>query len=528
MDETDIIESFKIYNNTGNPDVFYKIFNECELSKLNNDILNKVLITYLVLHQRYRKESIHSKIFDLIKLPEFILNTIFFENFDITVNEIYGFNEILEIYINSGKLLDESFITSYLSKHLETIYLKFYHKYIKITNETIILFLLYFGEDYQNTLFFLREDLQKIDTVSDDLLNIMIQLRQFENPHRFNDDTYTKTLYKDNVKMYEYLVTSKKIIPTFNHLKMACGSYSSDLVDLLISYQVKPTRECLDVLINETNNVTLEKYCTKYNINNRSKHRIYVLHAQYIVDKLCSNEITLNVKDVTELLKKNVEIKDFYKYNIIPDDELFETCLNLEKCVDYFRDFEFTQHRTLLLLKKTYRLVNIKQIIGNKNIEWNIEHLKVACEFSPELTIKFILEQGVKPDIECLHLVCGRDFSDVPEILDDFFLTIEPDIECLRKIIMKSNNKYLKLTFNMIYSKLLVCDLSNRLFEIKKPIEEKCMISLTDLHGHQYEECSYCHKPYLLEYIMKWLCIENKCPNCQQLWKWNDKVFIYL
>jgi Leucine-rich repeat (LRR) protein len=59
----------------------------------------------------------------------------------------------------------------------------------------------------------------------------------------------------------------------------------------------------------------------------------------------------------------------------------------------------------------------------------------------------------------------------------------------------------------------------------KVPSEDKCMISLQLLENQEYEECINCHKPYILEYLLKWLEIDYRCPNCTKPWKWSE--FIY-
>lgn len=525
--ETEIEDSIIVYMNTKKYDKFNKDFKECDLSKLSNETLNNILLVYMMNYQRYPDDEINDKILQLVKLPNFVISDGFFKLWSKTANPENGFDTVFKIYIDSGKSLDENFIISFLSQHLEIIYLKQFHEFIKITNETVILLILFFGYDY-NKFHYLSDDIKKLDTISDDLLNIMIYSRCFENPHKFNDDKFTREIESDNINMYEYLVFSKKTIPTIKTLEFACATCSTDLVDFLINYSIKPTQECLKSLIELNTDDILSSYYEKYNIHKYYRHKISPIRANYIVDKLCSHGITLNVKDVTNLLRKSVVVKDFYKYNIAPDNELFETCLILEKWIDYFKDFEITQERSLFLVKKCHNLKHFKYFIENKNIIWNIEHLKIACKFSTTEIIKYLIEQKVSPDIECLHILCKRNFYESTDLLDIFLGTVEPDIICLKNLIGNNPDKRLHLVFNMVYSKLISCNLSNRLFEIKKPCEEKCMISLTDLHGHQYEECTICHKPYLLEYLLKWLCIDNKCPNCQNEWKWNDKVFIYL
>ena len=59
----------------------------------------------------------------------------------------------------------------------------------------------------------------------------------------------------------------------------------------------------------------------------------------------------------------------------------------------------------------------------------------------------------------------------------------------------------------------------------KVPTEERCMISLQELKDRKYEECVHCKKPYLLEYILKWLDIRNVCPYCHKQWIWNEYIY---
>jgi Leucine-rich repeat (LRR) protein len=59
----------------------------------------------------------------------------------------------------------------------------------------------------------------------------------------------------------------------------------------------------------------------------------------------------------------------------------------------------------------------------------------------------------------------------------------------------------------------------------KVPSEKICIISLRPLENQEYEECINCHKPYILEYLLKWLKKDYRCPYCTKSWKWSE--FIY-
>jgi hypothetical protein len=69
--------------------------------------------------------------------------------------------------------------------------------------------------------------------------------------------------------------------------------------------------------------------------------------------------------------------------------------------------------------------------------------------------------------------------------------------------------------------------LKNREIEIKIPREEICIISREFLIDKKYIECRNCHEQFLEEILIEWLKKKHTCPNCNVIWQWNDKIYLY-
>jgi Leucine-rich repeat (LRR) protein len=70
--------------------------------------------------------------------------------------------------------------------------------------------------------------------------------------------------------------------------------------------------------------------------------------------------------------------------------------------------------------------------------------------------------------------------------------------------------------------------LNERKIISKIPKEEICSISLQNLEDKCYEECLNCHKPFILDYIQKWLKINKICPCCTKDWIYNKFIYQYV
>jgi hypothetical protein len=120
-----------------------------------------------------------------------------------------------------------------------------------------------------------------------------------------------------------------------------------------------------------------------------------------ILLSLLDHGCILKLDHVITLVKKHIPIPNFYKYEIIPNNELYEACLN-----DYFDNYGMTQEDIENMFLKTRKLEQVKLILKNRKSLLNEKCLENAVTLSnnDKILIYLVEEHNIKMTYKFLGL----------------------------------------------------------------------------------------------------------------------------
>lgn len=217
--------------------------------------------------------------------------------------------------------------------------------------------------------------------------------------------------------------------PDMDCLIKACNVKDKEIIEKMLSYKIKPTKECFDELITQSTfynrGYSRRSRRSRYSQNSNDKDKVAEL-----IDILIAHGYTLTIEDVTDALKNGYYVNGIQRFGFTFDDKFLEKCYQY----NYF----------------PYKDLNLKS---------NITCLREACNKQGTLKqIKQLVKEGIEPDIECLRNACGFRSGNVPVIR---YLVevkkLKPDIGCIKQSAMAVNNgtlNYLFGQFDSSYGKI--------------------------------------------------------------------------
>jgi hypothetical protein len=151
---------------------------------------------------------------------------------------------------------------------------------------------------------------------------------------------------------------------------------------------------------------------------------------------LLNHGLIITYDDVYELVRFDIVVPNFYKYDIKPDRKLLMECLSRDVIFDYFDNMEFSHELLKCIFRECNNLDKLLNLLKGRKSILTIEHLRLACEVFNNLDIvKYLVEEHkIKPDRTCLLYACERnDNSYVIEYL--FSQGVNFDLDCLETYI---------------------------------------------------------------------------------------------
>jgi len=201
-------------------------------------------------------------------------------------------------------------------------------------------------------------------------------------------------------------------------LNKACLLRDKDILIKILSYKIKPTKECFNQLITPLpSSYSRNARRAKILQTEKNNHQTKVAE---LIDILIAHGYTLTKEDITDALENEYYINSIQRFNFKLDEKFIEKCYQK----NYF----------------PYKDLNLKP---------NIQCLRDACKIKANLkNIKELVKQGLEPDIECLRNACGFRSGNVPVVR---YLVevkkLKPDIECIKQISRTINNGTLDYLF---------------------------------------------------------------------------------
>jgi hypothetical protein len=275
----------------------------------------------------------------------------------------------------------------------------------------------------------LHDDIIKsIDTLTNSELNeILFNLRYYKqqiNQQEYND-LFTQILHNKNFShiedntliflstgnadFYDEMISLEKTKPSFEHLIQACKStffknHDFNLIHKILTHKIIPTHECFKWLISAKKQKTII-----YNIPFKTGLTFDNKICKNIINMMIAHGLTLNLTDVKKLASRSIEI-DLKIFDITPDNELINICLEHDFFPKYLNNCEINESQLHKLFTKKHTLKNIETLIEKHNLKCDVVCLQNACNIKNNSdVINFLIEkQDVIPDITCLKTIINN------------------------------------------------------------------------------------------------------------------------
>lgn len=195
------------------------------------------------------------------------------------------------------------------------------------------------------------------------------------------------------------------------HLLSACGAYTKKLefIEFIIYKQkIIPTHE------------HFEKFL-------KSDHIDTQLDSEFL-DHLCKIGLIINLDDVKSLAKVKVDVKNLDELGIAIDDEFIKICIDNNFKSKYLINHGLSQEEIQNLFLKFTRLSDIKKIIGNNKVTFDVTCLENTCTLpNNSNVIKFLLKQGIRANVTCMKniIVSTVNSSPIIAIVESYIKSIE-------------------------------------------------------------------------------------------------------
>lgn len=307
-----------------------------------------------------------------------------------TYNKKFSSNLIIKI---DDSIPNKSYDTDYFYW-----FLKYFYKSIEVNNKLIKYLLL-------RHRYFINDTLKLFDI------------------NQVDDETIALLIDNGNYEVYTKLVKSEITKPSITHLEWACSAFriNPKLINFILTHKIIPSHKCCELLMVPSENPVYSKhenitYCSPYileKINDYSKSDI--------LSSLINCGLSITLEDVKQLALKGIKVNNFKDLDIQTDKELVMICLeHFRFRYGYFDKFDF-QEILPELFKHVHTLYELKLFIGNRKYKYNTQCLINACNSGYNNTIvKFLLKQGVVPDIECLKMTIHKKGASIKNIRDIF------------------------------------------------------------------------------------------------------------
>jgi hypothetical protein len=93
------------------------------------------------------------------------------------------------------------------------------------------------------------------------------------------------------------------------------------------------------------------------------------------------------------------------------DDEFIKICIDNNFKSKYLTNHVLSQEEIQNLFLKFTKLSDIKKIIGNNKVTFDVTCLRNACSIkNNRLVIKYLLKKNIVPDFECLRIVITNNY----------------------------------------------------------------------------------------------------------------------
>lgn len=189
------------------------------------------------------------------------------------------------------------------------------------------------------------------------------------------DNDIIKSLFNNNLFfIYRNLVTTNKINVKKEHFdiylkreNVEMNYFDKDVI-FFLEHKVIPNEEHFNLIIK---------------LNHRYNSVQILLEYGYVP----------TLKNVKDAFKKHIYIKNFYKYDIIPDDELFEMCIKSYGYYDYFDKYDLTQEKLEHLFEKCQNLDMIKLVLKNHKSLINKKCIDNAYKMGNNEIIRYLITE---------------------------------------------------------------------------------------------------------------------------------------
>jgi hypothetical protein len=255
-----------------------------------------------------------------------------------------------------------------------------------------------------------------------DLVNLLQNLNErlpnFINKYIFDPKNEIKKHLYENVKIDENNICILELLMNNNYeLELIKKIYDElDITPTVIDLEYANSPALIRYLLSKKiipNHKCFEKVRHLYEENEVK---------QELINLLIFHGYELTYDDMKEVTRSSIQIYNFDNYNFPDDGELFKICVGND-----FRPSYFSK------LKK------------NDDIEY--ENLNVQ-------KLKLYIKKGFIPTIDTLRQVC--ELCNNPGKLIEYLLDygVKPNLECLKNIISRRCEWYVQLIFNNLYEKM--------------------------------------------------------------------------
>jgi hypothetical protein len=387
----------------------------CDINKYINITIN----SYLKIYEKYQNSVMEHCITEILnnlskfqfRFNEYFINK-FEENNDNVILVLFISNKLALEYIVIIRQFDSKFIDKVLCRH-----------YDKIKCSTP----LFFRCNFPNLITKILND-EKQMVYRDIFLDVIFEHDKIDSFKKFIE-----------ISNYELNV---------NILERACDNRSIDIIKYVLLHKVIPNSKCFTNIFSST--------CGKKTII-----------IQQLVNLLIEHGYVPSFKDIKLATEHRVEIDKFDDLDVQDNGELLKICVQNKFMPKYYSKLKSNK----IELDSSITLAEFKKFV-KKGFKPTINDLRTACEHCKSKIVEYIIDLGVKPDLECLkNSIYGNDRSNAEIIFSELacFLEIKPnrkmDIELLeipkdfnKRKLIKLNKKLFdtgifkkqKLTFTQI------------------------------------------------------------------------------
>jgi hypothetical protein len=253
-----------------------------------------------------------------------------------------------------------------------------------IFNENIILFMLHEIYFYFNN--------KLVDTPYSD-----VYIEYFKD-HKPSSEMLDLLLENGLFVVYLFVINKYDCVVTSNHLLICCKIVikdylyycgATDCIKFILDRKIIPTSGHFKELFDEY---------TRYKNN-----ELYICATGgdigYLLNLFFECGYKPSLDDIKKMVKSNIVVQNFYKYDIIPDRELYDLCVRDEQFIiyDYFDNFELSQKDIEELFSRTNNIKIILSILKNHKCILNKKCLENAkkLRFNEEIINYLISEHGI-------------------------------------------------------------------------------------------------------------------------------------